>query len=207
MTLAWIVNIIVIIGVAYLSFAMALAGWLAGLKRGEAVTLVKMKGDRKQGMWAQIALVGFSLVITVFLFYWLWIPLPVSPPRESMPVFMVIGLGIFILGVLFTLWARQTLGRMWGISTSREVKLLPDHQLIDQGPYAIIRHPMYLGWWMAMLGLILIYWTWILVIFFILSLLVFYKRARREELVLAERFGEQWQAYVKRTKFLVPWIY
>ncbi len=207
MTLAGFVNIIVIIGVAYLSFVMALAGWLAGLKRGEAVTLVKTRGDGKLGMWAQIALVIFSLILTALLFYWLWIPLPFSPPKESSPAFMVIGLALFIAGTLFTLWARRTLGRMWGISTSREVKLLPDHQLIDQGPYALVRHPMYFGWWMAMLGLNMIYWTWILVILFAFSLIVFYMRARREEGVLAERFGEQWQAYVRRTRFLVPWIY
>jgi protein-S-isoprenylcysteine O-methyltransferase Ste14 len=207
MTFAWIVNIIVIIGVAYLSFAMALAGWIAGLKRGEAVTLIKTKDNSQFGVWVQIGVVVFALIICVLLFYWLWIPLPFSPSKESMPVFMAVGLAVFIVGALFTLWARRTLGRMWGISTSREVKLLPDHQLIDQGPYALVRHPMYFGWWAAMLGLNLIYWTWMPAILFIFSVIVFYKRARREEAILAERFGEQWQAYIKRTKLFVPWIY
>lgn len=207
MIFAWIVNIIVIIGVAYLSFAMALAGWIAGLKRGEAVTLVKTRDSGQHGMAAQIALVIFALIITALLFYWLWIRLPFSPPAGSMLVFKVIGLILFVIGVLFTLSARQTLGRMWGISTSREVKLLPDHQLVEQGPYALVRHPMYLGWWLAVLGTILIYWTWILLFMFISSLMVFYNRARREEAVLAERFGETWRAYVNRTRFLVPWIF
>ncbi len=207
MTFTWMVNIIVILGVVYLSFAMALTGWIAGLKRGEAVTLIKTKDNSQVNFWAQIGLVVFALIITVLLLYWLWIPLPFSPSKASKPVFMAVGLIVFIIGTLFTLWARQTLGRMWGISTSREVKLLPNHQLIDQGPYALVRHPMYFGWWMAMLGILLIYWTWIPSILFIFSVIVFYQRARREEAVLSERFGEQWQAYIKRTKLFVPWIY
>jgi len=207
MTVPWFINVIVIIGVAYLSFAMALAGWLTGLKRGEAVTLIKTKGNSQRGFGVQIALVIFSLVITILLFYWLWIPLPVKPSSQCMLVFMFIGLALFIIGTFIILWARQTLGRMWGISTSREVKLLSDHRLIDQGPYGLVRHPMYFGWWLATLGLIFIYWTWIIIIVFLSSVLVFYRRAQREETVLAERFGEQWLAYKTRSHYLIPWIY
>jgi protein-S-isoprenylcysteine O-methyltransferase Ste14 len=207
MTFAWIINIIVIIGLAYLSFAIVLAGWIAGLKRGEAVVLIKSKEGSPNNIWAQIALVIFALLINALLIYWLWIPLAFIPSKAIMTIFKVIGLAVFLIGTLFTLWARRTLGKMWGISTSREVKLLPDHQLIDQGPYALVRHPMYFGWWMAMLGLLFIYMTWGVALFFMCSVLAFYMRARREEAVLAKRFGDQWQAYVKRTRFLVPWIY
>ncbi|NMC13111.1 MAG: isoprenylcysteine carboxylmethyltransferase family protein [Chloroflexi bacterium] len=133
--------------------------------------------------------------------------MPFKPPAAYLILFKITGLVLFIAGIIFTLWARQTLGRMWGISTSREVKLLPDHQLVDQGPYALVRHPMYLGWWIALLGMTLIYWTWIVLIMFVFSLYVFYQRAQREEAVLADHFGERWQAYVQRSKFLIPWIY
>lgn len=207
MTITWIINFFVLIGVTYLSLGMALAGWITAMKRGEAVTLIKSKGSSQSNMTAQIILVILSLAVVVLLFYWLWIPLPFKPSAEHITVFKVVGFVLFIAGTLFTLWARQTLGRMWGISTSREVKLLPDHQLIDQGPYAMVRHPMYLGWWTAILGMALIYWTWIVLIMFVFSLVVFYKRAQREEAVLADRFGDQWQAYVQRSKFLVPWIF
>ncbi|NMC13112.1 MAG: hypothetical protein GYA34_09550 [Chloroflexi bacterium] len=62
MALTWIINIIVIIGVAYLSFAMALAGWIAALKRGEAVTLIKTNDNNQRNMGVQIALVFFFSV-------------------------------------------------------------------------------------------------------------------------------------------------
>jgi protein-S-isoprenylcysteine O-methyltransferase Ste14 len=203
----WIVNAVVIVGVAYLAFAMALAGWIAGLRRGEAVTLLPARGDGAGTLAAQLGLVLVSLVICAVLFYVLWIPLPFAVSPDTVLVLAVGGLAIFVAGTLFIVWARCTLGRMWGISTSREVKLLPDHQLISGGPYALVRHPMYFGWWTALLGTLLIYRTWILVLLLAMSLIVFYRRARLEETTLAERFGAEWQAYVKRTKFLVPFIY
>ena len=203
----WIVNAVVIVGVAYLAFAMALAGWIAGLRRGEAVTLLPARGDGAGTLAAQLSLVLVSLVVCAVLFYLLWIPLPFAVPPDTALVLAVIGLAIFVAGALFIVWARRTLGRMWGISTSRQVKLLPDHQLIDGGPYALVRHPMYFGWWVALLGALLIYRTWILVLLLAMSLVVFYRRARLEETTLAARFGAVWQAYVKRTKFLIPFVH
>ncbi|NLG84082.1 MAG: hypothetical protein GX493_05620 [Firmicutes bacterium] len=65
---------------------------------------------------------------------------------------------------------------------------------------------MYFGWWTALFGLIIIYRTWLVVVF-LSSLFVFSRRARLEEKILAERFGEKWHAYVRRTKSLVPFLY
>ncbi len=206
-TFGWIVNIVVIAGVAYLAFAMALAGWIAGLRRGEAVTLLPARGGLAGMLAAQLGLVLVSLVVCAVLFYWLWIPLPFAVPPGAALVLAAGGLTIFIAGTLFIVWARRTLGRMWGISTSREVKLLPDHQLIAGGPYALVRHPMYFGWWVALLGALLIYRTWLLVLLLAMSLVVFYRRARLEETTLAAWFGAEWQAYIKRTKFLIPFIH
>lgn len=207
MIFALIVNIIVILGIAYLSFIMALAGWIAALKRGEALTIINTKDDGQRGMAAHMAMAVFALIVTVFLCIWLWMPLPFAPGAESRVIYKTVGLVLFLIGLLLIMWARHTLGRMWGISTSWEAKLLPDHQLVDRGLYAVVRHPMYFGWWVSMLALLLIYWTWIVLIFFLLSLFVFYKRARREEAILAEYFGAQWKAYVDRTRFLIPWVF
>ena len=55
----WIVGVIVIVGMAYLVFALALAGWIAGLRRGEAVTLLPQRGGWTSTLWAQMVLVPF----------------------------------------------------------------------------------------------------------------------------------------------------
>ena len=202
----WVVNGVVLLGVGYLSFVMALAGWFAGLRRGEAVTLLPQQGGRS-GWGAQLVLVIAGLAISVVLLVWLWIPLPLSLEASATRVLSACGLALFITGALFIIWARSTLGRMWGISTSREVRLLADHQLVDAGPYGLIRHPMYFGWWVALFGTVLIYRTWILVLLLGMSLVVFYRRARLEEKTLAECFGPSWKDYVARTRFLVPFFY
>jgi protein-S-isoprenylcysteine O-methyltransferase Ste14 len=194
-------NVVVIIGMLYLTFLMALAGWVAGLRRGEAVTLLPQRGNRPAGIWMQFAFVLVSLVIAAILFYILWIPVSISMSKVVSAALRVCGLVLFLLGMVLMVWARQTLGAMWGISTSRQVKLLANHHLIQSGPYASVRHPMYTGWWIALMGLVLLYSTWILIGLFVMSLLIFYRRARLEESVLAARFGVEWKAYMSRTKF------
>jgi protein-S-isoprenylcysteine O-methyltransferase Ste14 len=206
-TFEWTVNLIVIGGMLYLSFVMALAGWVASLRRGEAVTLLPIAGSRSTVIAAQLGLIVVGLILFIPLMLWLWVPLPLRPAAAAIPWLKASGLALFVGGAAFIIWARQTLGRMWGISTSREVKLLPDHRLITAGPYGLVRHPMYCGWWLAVLGLLLIYWTWILALLLLMSLVVFYRRARLEETVLAARFGPEWQRYVSRSKFMFPFIW
>jgi len=151
-------------------------------------------------------MVIFGLALVVVMIYYLWIPLLVFPTITAR-VLDLVGLALYLIGLWFTLWARRTLGKYWGISTSQQVKLLDDHQLIQRGPYAFVRHPMYFGWWLAMLGLTLIYPVWMLLILFASSVLAFVGRARREETALAERFGRDWEAYAAQTRFLIPFVY
>ena len=202
-----IVNVVVIVGMFYLAFVMALAGWLAGLRKGEAVSFLPERNGRAPAAWIQVGFMLVTLVICVVVIYLLWIPLPVSISASMAIILKACGLILFLAGLSVTFWARQALGAMWGISTSRQVKLLPDHRLIQSGPYAWVRHPMYLGAWVTFLGLLLIYGTWIVLVIFVMSLAVFYRRARLEESVLAEKFGDEWKSYVARSKSLIPFIY
>jgi protein-S-isoprenylcysteine O-methyltransferase Ste14 len=203
----WLINIVVILGMAYLIFAMALAGWLSGLRRGEAVTLLPEQGSRSRNLGLQSAIAAVSLVLCGALIYLLWIPVPISLSPRADFFLRILGLGLFVAGTLLVLWARKTLGRMWGLSTSRKVKLLPDHRLVTTGPYKAIRHPMYSGWWLALIGAMLIYRTWILLVLLVFSVFVFARRARLEEQVLSERFGAEWGAYAASSKSLIPFIY
>ena len=55
-------------------------------------------------------------------------------------------------------------------------------------------------------GRLLLYQTWTTVVFAVFAPLVLF-RARREEQALAAEFGEEWQAYIARTKFIIPFAY
>lgn len=205
-TFDWIAASIVIVTVIYISFVLTLADWFSALRKGQAVTLLPERGGRKWPFWAQVAMIILGLAICVPLFYFGWIPLFVMSP-DVVSILSVIGLIVYLAGFTFVLWARRTLGKNWGLSTSMKVKLLDDHQLIQSGPYAFVRHPMYFGWWMAMLGLTLLYPVWAVFLLFLFSVISFTGRARREEFALAERFGEKWVAYRKNTKFILPFLF
>jgi protein-S-isoprenylcysteine O-methyltransferase Ste14 len=152
-----IAAVIVIITMIYLSFVLTLAEWLSALRRREAVALLPDRKGGKTPMWVQIGMVLLGLALCSVMFYYLWIPLPVSWSESTTQILAVLGLCVYMVGYAFVLWSRRTLGKMWGLSISQQVKLFDDHQLIQSGPYAYVRHPMYFGWWVAMFGLTLLY--------------------------------------------------
>jgi protein-S-isoprenylcysteine O-methyltransferase Ste14 len=202
----WIIAGIILVVLVYVSFVLTLADWLVALKKGQAVTLLPERKGRAWPLWTQVAMVILGLALCVPLFYFLWIPI-IKIPVNTGRILDILGLVIFLAGVAFVLWARRTLGKNWGLSTSRDVKLRDDHQIIQSGPYAFVRNPMYFGWWVAMAGLVLVYPTWVVLLFLIFSVVSFTGRARREEKALAERFGQAWTEYKQRTRFLIPYIY
>ncbi len=202
----WIAASIVIVSLIYVSFVLTLADWFAALRKGQAVTLLPERGGRKWPLWTQAFIIIIGMLLCIPLFYFGWIQL-FHVPSDVALTLGVVGLILYLAGFAFVLWARRTLGKFWGLSTSQNVKLLDDHQIIQSGPYAFVRHPMYFGWWAAMLGLTLLYPVWAVFLLFIFSLISFAGRARREESALEERFGNLWLEYKKRTRFLIPFIY
>jgi protein-S-isoprenylcysteine O-methyltransferase Ste14 len=200
-------SIIVIATTAYLSFVMALAGWFSALRKGQAVTLLPEQGAKAPSFWLQVAVVALGLVASVALGYFLWIAIPIALSPSLVQVVIWTGFAAFFAGSALILWARRTLGAMWGISTSRQVKLISNHKLIASGPYRVVRHPMYSGWLLALAGLLLMYRTWFILVLLISSFAAFTRRARLEEKVLAQRFGTDWSEYSQRTRAFIPFIY
>lgn len=202
----WLAAILVIVTMIYLSFVLTLRDWFAALRKGEAVTLLPERRWTSWPLWTQAAIMIIGLAIAVPFFYFLWIPV-VRLPESSARVLGAVGLVLYCLGLVLVLISRRTLGKYWGVSTSSQVKLLADHQLIEAGPYSLIRHPMYLGAWTLFLGLALLYPVWAMLLMFVFGVISFANRIRVEEAALAERFGDEWIEYKRRTKLLVPFIW
>ena len=201
----WFAGIIVIIAFMYLNL-LNFIEWVVALRKGQAVPLLPEGNSRKWPTWIQVTVNILSIAIFIVIVYFLWIPL-IKIPAGIARIFGIIGLLVYITGMVFLFWARNALGKYWGLSSSRQVKLLDDHQLIQSGPYAFVRNPMYFGWWVAVLGLLMLYPTWIMLILFIYSIITFTGRAKHEDVALSERFGMQWTEYKKRTRFFIPFIY
>jgi protein-S-isoprenylcysteine O-methyltransferase Ste14 len=112
-----------------------------------------------------------------------------------------IGTACVLLGVALAVYARVYLGRNWGMPMSRK----EDPELVTDGPYARVRHPIYTGIILAMLGSAIgesILWALPLILF----AAYFIHSARREEELMREQFPEQYPDYMRRTKMIVPFV-
>ena len=137
------------------------------------------------------------------LWYILWRPVPLVLPVAARAAALILGALLLFPGLALVLWGRLTLGQMYNVSSAFGAQLYADHRLIAHGPFAWVRHPMYVGIIMASFGGLLIYRTWALV-FAATTFLGLTVRARHEEQALAAEFGEQWQAYCRQVPAWIP---
>ncbi len=154
--------------------------------------------------WAQIA-AGIALSLAGAWGCWaLWRPLPLAVSEGLALALRLVGLPLIGAGVGLWFWSRRALGAMMGVSTAAAVQLQAEHHLIQTGPYARVRHPMYLSYWLLLGGLLVAYRTWTPLLLLALMLAAMLGRARREEEALAATFGETWREYAARVPKYVP---
>lgn len=107
------------------------------------------------------------------------------------------------VGMVFAVWARLALGRNW----SGRVTLKEDHQLVITGPYRWVRHPIYTGLLLGLLGLLeLSARVWCLAALALFGA-GFVQRVGREERLMVAEFGDAYRAYQARTRALVPGLW
>jgi protein-S-isoprenylcysteine O-methyltransferase Ste14 len=109
--------------------------------------------------------------------------------------------GLTAFAFLFCWWARLTMGRLWSGFISR----LEDHRIVDTGPFAIVRHPIYTGIIFAAYLLAVELGTVPALAGATLFLLAFWMKARVEEEFLRAELGpEPYDAYRRRVPMLLP---
>jgi protein-S-isoprenylcysteine O-methyltransferase Ste14 len=113
----------------------------------------------------------------------------------------VIGTVLCVLGIGLAILGRASLGQSWPSATT----LTASTTLVTSGPYARVRHPIYGGMLLAMLGSAIsqsVLWVLPLVVYGP----QFIRSARREEGLLLAQFPERYRAYMTRTKMLLPFL-
>jgi protein-S-isoprenylcysteine O-methyltransferase Ste14 len=158
------------------------------------------------GNWYRIlTLVGFLFIIN-FSFLGRFIPLIYSLRLLLIPHTLAINVIsiIFVLaGLAVTILARRTLAGNW----SGAVALKKGHKLITEGFYAYVRHPIYSGLSLMVLGTALSYGTLSALIGFLIMELAFLIKLQDEERLLMKHFAEEYLSYKQRTKRLIPLIW
>jgi len=114
-----------------------------------------------------------------------------------------LGFLLTVAGLSITVWARIHLGKFW----SARVTLKEGHELIQSGPYSLVRHPIYSGLLVAVFGSALFIGEWRALLGVFLIWLAHTQKARREELLLSEQFGEAFTRYRQRTGALLPRLF
>src|SRR5580698_421212 len=188
-------TVLAAIALCWLGFAMIL---VVGKKQASGAEK-KRKVISHAGFFAQ-GLGYATLVICARPFFSPF--LPMSKAAE-----IALGLAAIAIAtwsVWFCLAAARALGKQWALVA----RVVEGHELIVQGPYAIVRNPIYL----AMLGMLIATglavsgWQGLAI-----SGIVFFAgteiRIRSEEKLLRGAFGENFDAYARRVPALIPWLH
>jgi protein-S-isoprenylcysteine O-methyltransferase Ste14 len=122
-------------------------------------------------------------------------------PR-SIVVYVVI-IVLTVIGLIVAIVARRTLAGNW----SRAVAFKEDHELITAGLYHYIRHPIYTGILLMILGTALFVGTLSAGIGFLIIALAIWFKLQAEEELLSKHFPREYPAYKNRTKALIPYIF
>jgi protein-S-isoprenylcysteine O-methyltransferase Ste14 len=150
--------------------------------------------------WARLAGVRVAIILVVLLLLRLRV-LKGHRAGTNDPWLQGIGLALFVLGLALAVWARIYIGRNWGMPMSEKA----DPELVTTGPYSVIRHPIYSGIILAMVGTaIAVSLYWLIAVALLGGYFIY--SATREERYLTERFPDAYPRYKKSTKMLIPFV-
>jgi protein-S-isoprenylcysteine O-methyltransferase Ste14 len=185
-------------------FVMLAIGWYliryeyARRSRREKI----LRSDR--GPW-ETALLLISLTgLGILPFAYVATAIPRFAAYTFHPIQGWLGLSVAIAALVMFHLTHRALGRNWSIS----LDVREDHQLVTDGIYRRVRHPMYSAFWLWTIAQALLLPNWVagfsgLVGFGIL----FFGRVAREERMMLEAFGDSYRAYMARTGRVFPSLF
>ncbi|MGD0698768.1 MAG: isoprenylcysteine carboxylmethyltransferase family protein [Trebonia sp.] len=174
------------------------AGWVAFWLYWLAASTTAKAGRNN---WARFAGFRIAIILVVLLLLRLRILKGHGAAAAASPFLWGIGLAAFAVGLGLAIWARIYIGRNWGMPMSQKA----EPELVTTGPYHRVRHPIYSGIILAMIGTavaVSVYWLIAVALlggYFIYS-------AVREERYLAGQFPDTYPGYKRSTKMLIPFI-
>jgi protein-S-isoprenylcysteine O-methyltransferase len=119
-------------------------------------------------------------------------------------MFASAGVVLFAAGLILRWWAIITLGRFFTV----DVTIEKDHELVERGPFRVVRHPSYTGVLLAFVGLALTFRNWAALLVILMPIgAAFIHRMNVEEDALSRALGSRYAEYMKRTKRLMPFVY
>jgi protein-S-isoprenylcysteine O-methyltransferase Ste14 len=187
---------------------LALLHWIYGLWIAFGVIWLLSAGFSKKTARSQSAPSrflqgGLAALGFILLFGW-QSPLGRLDERflPGSAVFEWAGFATVLAGMGIAIWARFILGRNW----SATITIKQDHEIVRRGPYAVVRHPIYSGIMLAMLGTAIYFGTLRGLLAVALTFSGWWLKSRMEETFLIEQFGSHYREYQRKVKALIPFV-
>lgn len=178
--------------------------WIGFLVLWTAAALIQKRTLRRQSTLSRLLQLSLAVIVYMLLANpRLNVGLLAHPFMPGNMVFSLVGLGLMILGFAFSICARVFLGGNW----SAAVTVKKDHELVRNGPYALVRHPIYTGTLLALLGTVIILHGIRGLLAFAVALLALRMKSHREEVLMTKQFGAEYTEYSKRVKALIPFVW
>ncbi len=187
-----ILRIILFLGLAFHKLVWEI------LKRDQPQKSTRQPLPRKPGVWlvkaVKVMALLFLIVQTLFL--------DIFPISSRPSLLRLIGTAVYLVGLAIAIIGRLQLGKNW--ANLEDYQVLSEQALVTGGIYKYIRHPIYTGDMLLLLGLELALNSW-LVLSVVLVVIVVVRQALAEEVLLSTVFPG-YDAYRKRTKMFIPGV-
>ena len=185
---------------AVIAWCVLALAWIPGYVAARGHAREPRRVDQRALQLAATALIFLSFVL-LFTRNGLVHAMRVAPSSTALGA---LGAALALAGIAFAIWARLALGRNW---SGLVMGVREGHELVQSGPYAIVRHPIYAGMLLAMLGTALTIGTLTAYLGVAAGLAGILVRVAIEERMMAAEFGTAHAAYRERTKKLVPLVW
>ncbi|ADK85847.1 Isoprenylcysteine carboxyl methyltransferase [Desulfarculus baarsii DSM 2075] len=179
--------------VAYTMIRLPHARTYKGVKK------IKTEGQKRERLLVGLATVGTFILPLVWVFTGWFAALDIGLGDEI----RIFGILLAVLSLVFFHWVHKILGQNW----SPVLEIGEGHTIITQGPYKLIRHPMYTQVWLWVIAQFLIASNWVIGLTGVIAWsILYFVRAPREEAMLIDEFGDQYRDYIKQTGRVLPKI-
>ena len=186
-----------------LMLAVVMLGWILFaaifLLRKRPPQAQERRRDRASIIGIAIQCVGYAIVWSKRR--------PPLTPLLTPNIWLEATLGLLTVALVagsiwMVLTAVRTLGKQWSVAA----RLVEEHELITEGPYKLVRHPIYTGMFGMLLatGLAITDWRWLLLAVLIFSIGTWI-RVRAEEKLLRSQFGSAYETYARQVAAVLPW--
>jgi protein-S-isoprenylcysteine O-methyltransferase Ste14 len=155
---------------------------------------------RKEGITG-ILLVVLTYIELILILLYAWSPEWMNWADLVFPYWIHwTGAGLLVTTIPLMAWVHRSLGKHY--SYALETKA--EQRIMTSGPYARVRHPLYSVHNLFNLGMVLLTANIPLIVFAIIGVPFTYARMKREEEIMVQQFGEEYQEYIKRTGRIFP---